>query len=374
MNDFQERYANPSEIRHTIGATGQLTINNVSGDIELRAGDGDEVVVTARTEGMRTEYLPITVYKSEGGLTIDVEKRGGAFAGFGTWFGMSDGIEFEAIVPKHARVEINTVSADVRSHFLAGEQSYKSVSGDIEVNADGGKLRVQTVSGDAQVKTAEPAELSVTTTSGDVAVGGSMVGRLDARTVSGDIEFEAGLGTGSVHTIETVSGDISIDSPTGVTVDVRSSMNIRRGGSRMQVSGDGAAQVRVRTLSGDCHVRGAHEVKETDDDRRRRGGKHGNKHERFERQLAQRINEQVRRGLGGDPGDIDFGAPPPMPPMPPVGPMAPMPPMPPMNPSSGHGRPIAAPQRPAVDQLEVLRMLERGEIDVDEAARRLQEA
>ena len=37
MNDNQERYPNPSEIRHRIGASGQLTINNVSGEVELRA-------------------------------------------------------------------------------------------------------------------------------------------------------------------------------------------------------------------------------------------------------------------------------------------------------------------------------------------------
>jgi hypothetical protein len=67
--------------------------------------------------------------------------------------------------------------------------------------------------------------------------------------------------------------------------------------------------------------------------------------------------------------DIDF--PSGMPPMPPT------PPMPPAPPDFGrssydYGQPATATQ-PA-DQLEVLRALERGEIDVEEAARRLQEA
>lgn len=372
MNNFEERYPNPAEIRHNIGATGQLTINNVSGDIELRAVDGDEVVVVARTEGMRSESLPLTVFKGEGSLTIDVEKRGGAFAGFGTWFGMNDGIEFDVTVPKTARVSINSVSADIRAHFLAGEQSYKSVSGDIQVNADGGKIRVQTVSGDAVVNTVEPAEVSATTTSGDLQVGGATVEQFDARTVSGDIEFEAGLGVGPVHSIETVSGDISIDSSTGVTVEVRSSMDMHHGGPRTQVAGDGAARVRVRTLSGDTHVARGRLIDE-EDDRRGRKGKRG-KHERFEHQLERRIQEQVRRRLGGSLDDIDFGrpsAPPPMPPMPPTAPPAPMPPM---NSNGGFDAPPATPAQAQVDQLEVLRALERGEIDVDEASRRLQEA
>jgi hypothetical protein len=358
MNNFQERYANPSEIRHTIGANGRLTINNVAGDVELRAVDGDEVVVNASTGNMRSDSLPITVRKDQGALTIEVEKRGGGFAGFGTWFGITDGVELNVSVPKSASVTINTVSADVRSHFLAGEQSYKSVSGDIEVHPDGGKIRAQSVSGDIAVNTAETAELSVSTTSGDVEVAGATIERFDARTVSGDIQLEAGLGVGPVHSIETVSGDVSIESPTGVTVDVRSSMNIHRGGTRTQVAGDGAAQVRVRTLSGDCHVAGGRDISD-DNDRRGRKGKH--KHERFEQQLERRIQEQVQRSLGHSADNVTFGGEfaPPMPPMPP-------------SPPAGANPPV--PLRPPVDQLEVLRALERGEIDVDEASRRLQEA
>ena len=68
------------------------------------------------------------------------------------------------------------------------------------------------------------------------------------------------------------------------------------------------------------------------------------------------------------PDNIDFpGGQPPMPPTPP---MAPTPPMPP-----GFGdQPPTGARREPLDQLDVLRALERGEIDVDEANRRLQEA
>jgi hypothetical protein len=372
MNEQMDRYPNPSEIRHRIGAQGSLTINNVSGEVEIRATDGDEVTVVAQTESMRTDGLPITVHKTDNSLTIDVEKRGGSFAQFGTWFGLNDGMEFSVTVPRAARVTINTVSADISSNFLSGEQSYKTVSGDVQVTPDGGKVRVQTVSGDIDVKTGEPTELSVTSTSGDVQVDGATIQRFDARTVSGDVQLEASLGTDSSHNVETVSGDVSIESPTGMTVEVRSAMEMRRGGSRTKVAGDGAAKVRFRTLSGDCHVRGSHEV-ERDDQRRDRDrgpGRHeGGKHDRFERQLERRIQDQVRRGLGMSRDDIDF--PSGMPPMPPT------PPMPPAPPDFGrssydYGQPATATQ-PA-DQLEVLRALERGEIDVEEAARRLQEA
>jgi Putative adhesin len=359
MSDQLERYPNPSEIRHRIGARGQLTINDVSGAVELRADDGDEVVVIARTQSLRSESLPITVRKTDGSLTIDVDKRGGSFAQFGTWFGLADGMEFQVRVPRAAQVTINTVSADIRSHFLAGEQSYKTVSGDVELNPDGGTLRVVTVSGDIAVQATGRAQLSVNSTSGDVRVGGAVIERFDARTVSGDIDFAAGFAAGPVHTIETVSGDLSIESSTGVTVDVTKSLELRHGGSRAVVAGDGAAQVRFRTLSGDARVRGAREM---EDDGRGRHGRPG-KHDRFERQLERRIEREVNRRARGLPSDeIDFPG------------VSNLPPMPPMYPPTDYERSNTPTASQQVDQLEVLRALERGEIDVEEASRRLQEA
>src|SRR5262249_15415025 len=98
MNDNQERYWNPSEITHNIGANGQLTINNVSGDVEIRGVDGDEVRVVAHADGARSDALPLTVHKGNGSLTIDVEKRNAGLGQFGSWFGLNDGIEFEVSV------------------------------------------------------------------------------------------------------------------------------------------------------------------------------------------------------------------------------------------------------------------------------------
>lgn len=358
--DNQQGYPDPSEIRHKIGATGQLTINNVSGSVELRAADTDEVVVNVRSERGRAGWLPLTVRQSDGVLAIDVEKRG-PMGMFGSLFGANDGLDFEVIVPRAARVTINTVSADIRSSLLSGEQTYKTVSGDINIDPVGGRLQVTTVSGDIEARASQPAELSVNTTSGDAHVQGAVLNQFDARTVSGDIDIEAGLGVGPLHTVETVSGDLSIASPTGVTVEVKSGLELRRGGSRGYVSGDGAAKVRFRTLSGDCHLAGARDMYQDDDDRR---GRH--RHEgRHERSLESRIERQVQRMTRGIGPDFDF---PSTPPMSGRQPMPPMPPAPQMTPAS------RASSYQAVDQLEILRALERGEIDVDEATRRLQEA
>lgn len=336
MND--EHIPDPVEIRHEIGSEGYLTIQNISGNVELRGSGSNEAVVVARSESGRAGSLPLVIRRTEGGLHIEVEKR--AFEGFGRWLKGGEGIEFEVSVPRMARVDINTVSADVRARFLSGEQAYKTVSGDVELDPDGGRVSVTTVSGDVEVRAADPIELSVNTTSGDINVEGAVLSSFEARTVSGDVEFEAGLAPGPLHTVETVSGDLSVESTTGVTVEVKRSMNLAREDAGSFVVGDGAAQLRYRTLSGDCHVENA---------RRTDAGR------RHERHFGQRIARQAERAASQVAEAFAMPAPP-SPPAPPRPPAAPV------------------PTRPPVDQLEVLRALERGEIDVEEAQRRLQEA
>lgn len=323
MSD-QQSYSDPAEIRHAIGAEGALSIQAISGTVELRAADTDEAVVVVRSERGRSDALPIIVQRTDGGLHIEVSKR--SLDGLAGWLRRDDAsLEFEATIPRRARVEVTTVSSDIRARFLGGDQGYKTVSGDIDLDPDGGRIRATSVSGDIEVRAAEPIELAANSTSGDIEVKGAVLARFEARTISGDVEFQAGLMAGPVHTVESVSGDLSVESTTGVTVDVKRGMDLARGGSTALVAGDGAARLRFRTLSGDCHVEGAR--------RDRKPGRH--------------------RQRSFDPSDfVSRDAP-----------FAPGPPEPP-----------APPAPPQVDRLDVLRALERGEIDVDEAARRLQEA
>ena len=334
-------FRDPAEIRHQIGSTGQFMLGCAAGSVEIRAGDSDEAVVLARSEGGHAQSLPLTVRKSDGLLQVEVSDRG-AFAPFAGWFDRHYGVDFQVTVPAGARVTINTVSADVRSDLLSGEQTYKTVSGDVALASAAGRLRVSTVSGDIVVRSSAATELSVNTTSGDVHASGAELAGVEARTVSGDIGLNGNLAAGPLHSVETVSGDLTVDSSSGVTVDIRRSLDFG-GGPRMLVSGDGAAQLRFRTLSGDVRVAGA---RATDEGRGR--NRHERASERLERHAARRAERFAAHvGRFGDDSPTEFMEAPTEPP---------------------------ASTPPGQDQLDVLRALERGEIDVEEAARRLQEA
>src|SRR6187549_2738169 len=127
----------PTEIRHRIGAAGSFSLNNLSGDIRVRGTDDEEVVVRARWDGGGGDRpLPLVVRRTETSLSIDIEDRGGWLGG---WH-RGGSIEFDVSVPTGARVEVQAVSADIESHRLTGDQSYRTVSGDLVIDAAAGQI------------------------------------------------------------------------------------------------------------------------------------------------------------------------------------------------------------------------------------------
>src|SRR5262245_28313171 len=145
--DSNEFFGSPAEIRHRIGQAGSFSLNNVSGDVRVRGTDGDEVVVRARWDhGCGDRPLPLVVRRTDSSLSIDTEDRSGWF---GSWNRGS--IEFDVTVPTGARVEVSAVSADIEAHRLLGDQSYRTVSGDVVVDAAGGQIAVVSVSGDIDI-------------------------------------------------------------------------------------------------------------------------------------------------------------------------------------------------------------------------------
>jgi hypothetical protein len=292
-----------SRIEHRIGATGSLTLRGVSGDVKLTGTDGEEVSIVAHLQhGAR-----LNVQKSDGGLLVEQVQRGMLLGGMFE----RESVDFEVELPRRARLDVKTVSGDVQGRDLLGDQAVRTVSGDLSLGKVAGRVEVTAVSGDVEIKGSGSLELTATTTSGDVNVEADALARLTARSVSGDVSIRGRLEPGPRHSVETVSGDLRLDSAGGVSVEIARAVDLGRGESGPIVVGDGAARLLFRTLSGD------HEVK---------GG-----------QLrADALDGSALRDIDED---TTVGAP-------------------------------AASE----DSIDVLRALERGEIDIDEATRRLETA
>lgn len=326
-------YVRTQTIEHRIGADGSFTLRVTSPEVEIRASDDDvaRVHVTFDIGAPSAEEADAIVERARFRVTSDerslavVEARGGQ-SGLGALariFGASgaSATRVQAEVPRHAEVTFDGVSAEVTATGLRGRQSYRTVSGDMVLEGVAGHVSVQGVSGDVSLRADAAMALDGRTVSGDLSAVAPRFEELRAVTVSGDVELEGALQQGPAHRVETVSGDLNLGLVGDLTLEVRglsSDVDVdvphRSEGSRDRrryVVGSGGPELSFRSMSGDVSVGPA-------------------------RRAASTVA-------------------PPSPPRPPT---------PPAAPRSG-------PALNAQQQLDVLQALERGEIDVDEATRRL---
>lgn len=163
------------------------------------------------------------------------------------------------------RLEAHTASGDVEIEEVSGTFAVRTASGDLHLTSLVGQLNVQSASGDVSIETSVVA-LTARTASGDLHVSETVLNGVQAQTASGDCYLEGTLQAGHNARAETASGDVhlSLEQPedTGVTLSFRTvagSSNVdepfRRVGRRLWHMGNGEGpQIEVSTVSGDLNV------------------------------------------------------------------------------------------------------------------------
>jgi hypothetical protein len=245
-----------SILEHAIGAEGVLSIRFASGEVRLRAVDGTAVRVRDRGNYDIADMFDVEL--ADGSLSLHVEQGRRLFSG------RRHTPDLEVDVPRRASVVIETASGDIAAEGLAGDQRYRTASGDVELRGSSGRLAVDVVSGDVDIVAAAEIDLSARTVSGDLEVRAGRLPRLRASTTSGDMKVAGRFAGDGPYTIETVSGDALI-APVGdvqiemttVTGDLRSDVAGRpeggRGHRRLSI-GKGGPLMTFRSLSGDLRV------------------------------------------------------------------------------------------------------------------------
>lgn len=260
-------------------ANGEVVISNVSGTIDVRGWDRNEVQVTG-TLGDSVERVDV---ESSNGRTLVkvVLPRGHARDG---------DADLEVQVPRGSSVEVSAVSADVSSRGVSGSQRLKSVSGEVTADISGDESDVRSVSGDVTVRgVGKPTSLRVASVSGSLDIT-NVGGKIDLVTVSGDARLQGGEVTeirgrttsGSLELfgkltrdgrvdVEGVSGDITLrlSAPGGFSAEIESFSGdihgcLAKGVERVSKYGPGVrlnlrtveagARVRAKTLSGDVDI------------------------------------------------------------------------------------------------------------------------
>jgi DUF4097 and DUF4098 domain-containing protein YvlB len=260
-------------------ANGEVVISNVSGSIDVRGWDRNEVRVTGDL-GSGVERLDLE--PSEGRTVVKVVlPRGNSHDG---------SADIEVSVPRNSRVEVSAVSADVSSRGVLGTQRLKSVSGEITADIAGDESEVRSVSGDVTVRgsgkpmrlrvssvsgnldlTNAAGSLDVVTVSGDARVQMDETSEVRGRTTSGTLEVRGKLTRDGRVDVEGVSGDIMLrlTAPGGFSTEIESfsgdiegclANNVERvskygPGVRLNIrTVEAGARVRAKTLSGDIDI------------------------------------------------------------------------------------------------------------------------
>jgi DUF4097 and DUF4098 domain-containing protein YvlB len=174
------------------------------------------------------------------------------------------GGDLEIALPRRATIVVETSSGDLEIDGLTGDQHYRMASGDLRMRAVAGGIVVQGVSGDVSVVVVGDADVTLTTVSGDVELRAGTLRSLSVATTSGDAKVAGRFAGPGPFSIETVSGDVLL-APAGdlrmemrtVSGDLSSDVGgrIESGRGRRSVSiGSGGPTLALRSMSGDVTV------------------------------------------------------------------------------------------------------------------------
>ena len=261
----------------TVAGMPRLRVRNVSGETSISAGDTGHVRVTARkhvrggsADRARRLFENVEVRIEQRGNDILVEPH--LYEQERSWLDLFRGkrfrVDFDITVPRECAIDAQTVSGDLDLRGTRGPTRVETVSGDVEIADLQGPMRVKSVSGDVEC-TDYVGAVEGSSVSGDMSIRGR-VRSCELHTVSGDISLDLEPeqdGHGS--RLKTISGDVELGLiGNSCTCDFRTASGdlecdapariIREGRKdRTIVVGDGRGQLHVKTVSGDLTIRAA---------------------------------------------------------------------------------------------------------------------
>ena len=215
--------ANAESVDRRIDADddGYVSISNVSGSIEVSGWSRSEIEVTG-TLGDDVEELYIDRDGDHVVIKVKIPRRSGRFT--------DASADLKIQVPEASSLSIATVSADITTEGVRGEQELQAVSGNVSAQSFGGEFEAESVSGRVRVRGDGAAgETQLVTVSGEIVVNGiagevmleSVSGSIDVEggvfervaleTVNGAIDFSGALEEGGRLDAETVNGSVEVD-------------------------------------------------------------------------------------------------------------------------------------------------------------------
>jgi hypothetical protein len=233
----------PINLQHAATPNVRISISNVAGEVRITAWDRPSVQVGGQLgDGAK----PLAITGSNDKLAIEVRPQGG-----GGWFNWGSDSHMgptmlDLHVPGGATLDVHVVSAPVVIDGMdGGDITVNTVSGRARINARTPSLDVDSVSGNIELA-GHAAQASLQTVSGDI-LAPVLGDRAKLQTISGRIQ--AGGGPWRQFTLSTVSGDVQLNG--GLAPDGKIGIDSMSGNVQLQLPSGTSASVHASSFSGD---------------------------------------------------------------------------------------------------------------------------
>ena len=365
-------------LAHRIGADGRVSVKTISGLLSIRGTDGDEATLTiayrirAADQAAAERALETgRVIVDRGPSWLNVESPERRISTGLAWLfgGARVGADVSLEVPWATKVRIETMNGTIEASSLVGDQKYRTVSGTLRLWGLGGLIEASSISGAVTLDNGGDVRLRASSISGSVKVRARRFYGMTVNTTSGGISVVGTLDPGGDYRADSISGSVNLTPLSGVTAELRtisgnvsSEIENRLEGGRgfwRAIVGDGRTTFKVNSTSGGLRILAPGRdpgtwqstptptaQPSTADPTTAGPGASTAAPEPVEDVVQSRETwtaEETSDGLG--PVEVQVAAPSPAP-----------------------------ASDPHTQEIDILRLLERGEISVDEAASRLERA
>jgi DUF4097 and DUF4098 domain-containing protein YvlB len=253
----------------SLSRDGRVTLSNISGDIEVKTWDRNEVLIKAlkvsKADTMEearknADLVKIDVIEDSSRVQIKTEYPKNKFRNRS----ISVSVDFWLTVPDRAGADIKSVSGDIDMMKIGGNADAETVSGDVKLSDTMGILRAKSISGDVTVVNAAngidcrsvsgdldirdiTGDADLKSVSGDINLLNLIEGDVDAETVSGDIDLE---GVEDARDVEAASVSGDIDYTGTINPQGRYYLKSHSGEITVEIPGNSAFDLEAQTFSG----------------------------------------------------------------------------------------------------------------------------
>jgi len=258
---------------HRIGTDGRISVKTISGLLRVRGSDGDEAKLTvtyrirAADQAAAERALETgRVLVDRGPSSLEVETPERRISTGLAWLfgGARVGADISLEVPWGTRVRLETMSGSVEAGSLVGDQKYRTVSGDIRLWGLGGLVEASSISGPVTLDNGGDVRIRASSVSGSVKVRARCFYGMSVNTTSGSIAVSGMLDPNGDYRADSISGSVSLTPLSGVTAELRtvsgnlsSEVEHRVEGGRgfwRAIVGDGRTLFKVNSTSGGLRI------------------------------------------------------------------------------------------------------------------------